>query len=251
MSWSLSVHAVLTRMIPSVINLMGSLNKKRQEVSSRESSAKVTTRKTYWSSALLLFWRGPQVLGGVLHLWQRGPRGGALRQHHQEEADASGGSVGGGGAAGGAGGGQTVYAPSGLLPHLSHPGLPGLGAPADPAALHLRPAGDGVHRPRWASDSRSGVMQHFRNDRSVKSGETGARGHEGCSKENEEIALFLVVCVFVGCGPSFSVQSVWENVIRFNSLPLGKRHEGWCEGNLFPEAQTEETEASKVWNGCR
>lgn len=90
----------------------------------------------------------PQVFGGVLHLWQRGPRGRALCQHHQEEADATGGSVGGGGAAGGAGGGETVYAPSSLLPHLGHPGLPGLGAPADPAALHLRPAGDGVHRPR-------------------------------------------------------------------------------------------------------
>lgn len=90
----------------------------------------------------------PQVSGGVLHLWQRGPRGRALCQHHQEEADASGGSVGGGGAAGGAGGGETVYSQSSLLPHLGHPGLPGLGAPADPAALHLRPAGDGVHRPR-------------------------------------------------------------------------------------------------------
>lgn len=34
-----------------------------------------------------------QVFGGVLHLWQRGPGGGALCQHHQEEADTPRGSV--------------------------------------------------------------------------------------------------------------------------------------------------------------
>lgn len=96
-------------------------------------------------SSPLLF----QVSGGLLHLRQRGPRGGALCQHHEKEADAPQGSGRGGGAAGWAGRGETVYAPSGLCPHLCHSGLPGISPPAHAAALHLRPATRGVHRKRW------------------------------------------------------------------------------------------------------
>lgn len=54
------MRAVLPRMIPTVINLMGSLNKKAG-MSSREWSAKVMMWKTYWLSALLLFWRAAGV----------------------------------------------------------------------------------------------------------------------------------------------------------------------------------------------
>ena len=109
-----------------------------------------------------------QVSGGVLYLWQRGQRGGALCQHHQEEADAARGSVWGGGAAGGAGGGQTVYTPSSLRPHLCHSGLPGLGPPAHPAALHLRPAAGGVHRQRWGGLLRVRGLFRFSPSHSTK-----------------------------------------------------------------------------------
>lgn len=105
--------------------------------------------KKMYLSLLTVSAFGLQVFGGVLHLWQRGPCGGALCQHHQEEADAPRGSVWGGGAAGGAGWGETVHAPSGLRPHLRHSGLPGIRPPADPAALHLRLAAGGVCWKRW------------------------------------------------------------------------------------------------------